>query len=205
MEQRTTEWLMARLGHCTASRFGDATAVLKSGQPAASAIDYGLELAAERLTGVLTERYVTSAMQWGIDMEADARAAYEYDRCEAVTEAGFIRHPTIKFFGASPDGLVGNDGLIEIKCPTSKRHAEWLHAGTVPDAHKPQMIAQLACTSRKWCDFVSYDPRYPDAVQLFVVRFEPLPEDLEKAEQAAARFIEYVNSIVAKIIGTPVI
>ena len=111
-------------------------------------------------------------MQWGLDQEPFARAAYELHAGVLVETCGFVLHPQIARFGASPDGLVGDDQpLIQIKCPTTKTHLEWMMAKTIPLEHIPQMLAELSCTGREWADFVSFDPRLPEHLQLFVLRF----------------------------------
>lgn len=172
MEQRSAEWFSARLGCATASKFRAVMSKLKSGKPAQARIDYAIELVTERLSGQPTPHFTTAAMQWGVDQEPGARIEYEFKRSVEVIETGFVRHPSL-LTGASPDGLVGEEGLIEIKCPSSVTHVETLLGG-MPDDHMPQIQGQLWVTGRAWCDFVSYDPRMPKALQLYVQR---IPRD----------------------------
>ncbi len=174
MIQRSPEWFSARLGKVTASRIADVMATLKKGGEAATRKNYRVQLAIERLTGCQEECFVSSAMQWGTDQEPFARQSYEFITGNEVTEVGFIDHPHIPMSGASPDGLVGTDGLIEIKCPNSATHVEYLMGGTVPSEYVKQMHWQMDCTGRQWCDFVSFDPRLPLELQLFKVR---IPRD----------------------------
>jgi putative phage-type endonuclease len=169
--QGSPEWFAARLGRVTASRVADVIAKTKSG-PSASRANYMAQLIAERLTGVCAETFTNAAMQWGTDMEPEARAAYEF-HCDAeVLQVGFVAHPTIAMSGASPDGLIGDLGMLEIKCPNTATHIETLLGQTVPGKYVTQMQWQMACTGRSWCDFASYDPRLPEHMRLFVSRVE---------------------------------
>lgn len=190
--QRTPEWFAQRLGHCTASRVNDALATIKTGE-SASRRNYRLQLVAERLTGLQEESFTSPAMLRGTEVEPIARAAYEANH-EFVTEAPFVKHSTIMWFGASPDGLVGTDGLIEIKCPNTTTHLEYLTTGKVPNQYKNQMMAQMACTQRKWCDFVSFDNRLPENLQLFVVRFEPSESEINSMLEKVQEFLDEVAS-----------
>lgn len=170
IEQRSADWFSARLGLCTASKFADAIAKLKTGKPAQARQTYAIQLVAERLTGQPTPHFTTAAMQWGIDNEPAARIEYAWKRDVEVEEVGFIRHASI-MAGASPDGLVGSEGAVEFKCPSSQRHLEtWL--GGMPEEHMPQVQGQLWITGRVWCDFVSFDPRMPKELALYVQRVE---------------------------------
>ena len=188
--QRTPEWFAQRLGHCTASRVNDALATIKTGE-AASRRNYRLQLVAERLTGLQEESFTSPAMIRGTEVEPIARAAYEAKH-GFVDEAGFVLHPTIKWFGASPDGLVGKEGLIEIKCPNTTSHLEYLTSGKVPNQYKNQMMSQMACTGRKWCDFVSFDNRLPQNLELFVVRFEPSESEINLMLEKIQEFLDEV-------------
>lgn len=190
-------WLAVRAGKLTASRMGDAMARLKGGGDAKARADYLRDLLAERLADGSIRHYVSPAMQHGIDYEDEAKRAYEtatgdlIDDPRDYAEHGFFHHPRIGAFGASPDGLLGKHGLIEVKCPTTTTFVKWVMAGTVPDEHKPQMLAQLACTGRKWCEFVAYDPRVKDeARRLFVRRYEPVTDEIASVEKEAAAFVE---------------
>ena len=171
VEQGTPEWFAARLGNVTASRVADVIAKTKSGY-SASRENYMAQLICERMTNAVAESYSNAAMQWGTETEPLARAAYESYADVLVDEVGYIANPWIKRAGASPDGLIGKWGLIEIKCPNTATHIETLLSETVPTKYITQMQWQMACTGRVWCDFVSFDPRLPDGLQLFVKRVE---------------------------------
>ena len=170
MEQGTAEWHAARCGKVTASRVADVISKTKSSGYSASRGNYMAELICERLTGVPQDSYKSSAMEWGTNTEPLARAAYESAGGVLVTEVGFVPHPQINLAGASPDGLVGDTGLIEIKCPNTGTHIDTLLTNKVPDRYNTQMQWQLACTGRQWCDYVSFDPRCPKRMQLFITR-----------------------------------
>ena len=169
MDQRTPEWFSARLGKVTASRIADIIAKTKTGYSASRA-NYMAEMICERLTGMQGASYSNAAMAWGTETEPMARAAYEGAVGSLVIETGFVPHANIEMSGASPDGLVGDDGLVEIKCPMTATHIETLLGQSVPAKYVTQMQWQMACTGRKWCDFVSFDPRMPENMQIFVKR-----------------------------------
>ena len=170
-EQGTPEWKAERAGKATASKIADIVAKTKSG-PAASRANYLAQLVAERLTGQPSEGFTNAAMQHGTATEPEARDAYAFATDADVQQVGFVPHPTIEWSGASPDGLVGDDGLIEIKCPNTATHIETLRGGTIDRKYLLQMQWQMACTGRKWCDFASFDPRMPVHMQLHVRRVE---------------------------------
>lgn len=171
IEQGSQEWLELRKGKVTASGVADVLAKTKTGV-SASRGNYLIELAIQRVTGVIEESYTNAAMQWGKDHEATARALYEAQTGIFVDQIAFVDHPTIEWFGCSPDGLVGTDGLVEIKCPNSKTHWEYFKKNSPPNNYIIQMQAQMACTNAQWCDFVSYDPRFTEKTQLLIVRVE---------------------------------
>lgn len=197
--QGSPEWFAARLGKVTASRVADVVATLKSGGYGASRATYMGQLIAERLTGTPQETYTNGAMQWGIETEPEARDAYEF-RCDAeVTQVGFIEHPTIPMSGASPDGLVGEDGLVEIKAPNTATHIDTLLTGKVPDKYVTQMQWQMACTGRQWCDFASYDPRMPESMRLFVKRIPHDPKKIEYLEKEVSMFLAELAEKVASL------
>ncbi len=198
-EQGSEEWAQARCGIPTASRCGDIVAMTKKGEEKAERRNYRTELVIEILTGVPYPRYKTLEMQWGINQEPFARAAYELDRNVLVETCGFVLHPDIARFGASPDGLVGEDGLIQIKCPNTSTHLAWMLAGTVPVEHCFQMLAEMACTGRKWCDFVSFDPRLPEHLQLFVRRFPRNDELIAQLEAEVIHFNDEIESVLAAL------
>ena len=194
-EQRTEEWFAQRLGKVTASRVADVIAKTKTG-PSASRDNYATQLVLERLTNKQGEFFTNSAMQWGTDTEPMARQAYELKRGVFVDEVGFIDHPTIEMSGASPDGLVGKNGLVEIKCPESKTHMEYLLSGKAPAKYIPQMMWQMACTGREWCDFVSFDPRFPENLQILVVKVEYDPTYVKMLELEITQFLDDVSKKV---------
>lgn len=198
MNQGTPEWFAARLGRCTASRVADVLAKIKTGEAAARR-NYRTQLVVERLTGTSTDTYQSPAMQWGIETEPQARMAYEIDQDVLVEEAGFIEHAEIPMFGASPDALIGDDGQLEIKCPMTATHVEWMLAGKVPAEHRPQMLAQLSCTRRQWCDFVSFDPRLPEKMRLFRVRLMRDDEEIAALEAEVRVFLREVDEMVERL------
>lgn len=196
--QRSTEWHMARLGKLTASRIADAVAKTKTGWGASRA-NLMADLVCERLTGVPAERYVNGAMQYGIDTEPEARAAYEFELGVTVEEVGFLDHPSIDMAGASPDGLVGSEGLVEIKCPQSAAHIETLLTKTVPDKYVKQMQWQMACTGRLWCDYATYDARMPQELQLWILRVVRDDKMIAELEKEAVAFLAELDEKVAAL------
>ena len=191
MEQRTPEWYAARLGKVTASRVADITSKTKSGYSTSRA-NYMAELLCERLTGTKADGYVNAAMQWGIDIEPSAREAYQSLLGVLVEETGFVNHPDITMAGASPDGLIGDVGMVEIKCPTTSVHIDTLMSGIVPSKHMAQIQWQMACTGRNWCDFVSYDPRMPENMWMFVQR-------VDRDEAYIEEIIKEVNLFLSEL------
>lgn len=173
--QGSEMWKELRCGYVTASRAADVIAVIEKGknkgQEKAERRNYRIELMCERLTRQPYEHYVSREMQWGLDHESEARAAYEQFMDVLVDTCGFVVHPSIPLFGASPDGLVGDDGLLQIKCPNTSTHLNTLLGGVIPVEHCAQMLAEMSCTGRRWVDFVSYDPRLPAHLQLFGRRY----------------------------------
>lgn len=198
--QGSLEWLQQRAGHVTASGVEDVKSFNKDGKTESAARrDYRVKLLTERLRGEpMMDGYVNAEMQRGIDLEPVARARYEAEAGVDVQQTGFVKHPTIQWFGASPDGLVGDDGLVEIKCPKSTTHIVYILENKVPTKYKDQMIAQCMCTGRKWVDFVSFDDRLPDHLQLFIVRFTPTQEDFDKTEAAVQKFLAELDELQAK-------
>lgn len=167
--QGSPEWLAIRCGKVTASRVADVVARTKTGWGASRA-NYMAELIAERLTGAPAERFTNAAMAHGTATEPEAREFYEFMADATVEQVGFVPHSTIAMSGASPDGLVSADGLVEIKCPNTATHIDTLLGQSVPSKYETQMQWQMACTGRQWCDFVSYDPRLPESMRMFVRR-----------------------------------
>lgn len=193
--QGTDAWLAARCGAITASRMADLMARTKSGWGASRA-NLAAELLVERLTGQSAARYLNPAMIWGTEQEPFARQAYSERYGVDVLEVGFIPHPEIARAGASPDGYVGNDGLVEIKAPLSATHIDMLMSGKVPDRYLLQMQFQMACTGRGWCDFVSYDPRCPENLRLFVQR---VPRDHSLILELEGEVVALDREIEARI------
>lgn len=197
MIQRSDEWFLARCGKITASRISDIMPNSKGGYYA-SRKNYIAQLVCERLTGSVEESFSNKAMQWGTDKEPEARAAYEVLTGDLVREVGFIDHPDIAMSGASPDGLVGENGLIEIKCPNTATHLQTLITGKIDKKYIYQMLWQMLCTKRSWCDFVSYDPRLSDDYSFFLKKirlseYEDLTKEIEK--QAKSTNEEIVTMI----------
>ncbi len=197
--QGSDEWKAARLGKVTASRVSDVIAKTKTGYSASRA-NYMSDLIIERLTGSPAEGYTSPAMQWGIDTEPQARAAYELMTDNAVTEVGFIDHPEIKMTGASPDGLIGKSGLIEIKCPNSATHIDTLLGSSVPQKYFAQIQWQLECTNRAWCDFVSFDPRMPVNLQMFVKRIERDDDYIAMLRAEISKFLDELASKLNELV-----
>lgn len=195
MDQGSEEWFTIRIGKVTASRVADVIAKTKTGY-SASRDNYMAQLVCERLTGQKGESFTNAAMQHGTDTEPLARAAYEALKDVLVDEVGFVPHPTIKMAGASPDGLVGEDGLLEIKCPNTATHIETLLSESVPGKYFTQMQFQLSCTGRQWCDFVSFDNRLPEELQLFVKR---VPRDEVFIRLIEAEIVQFIAELDDKI------
>ena len=196
--QGSPEWFAQRLGKVTASRLVDVLAKVKVGEAAARA-NYRAELVAERLTGKVAEGFSNAAMKWGTDCEPLARAAYEAEFGLLVGEVGMIQHPAIPNTGASPDGLVSTDGLIEIKCPETKAHIDTLLSKSAPAKYVPQMQWQMACTGRAWVDFVSFDPRTPSDLQLFVCRVLRDDDLIRQYETEVCAFLAEVDATVTSL------
>lgn len=186
--QGSDEWKQLRLGKVTASRVADVIVKTKSGYSASRA-NYMAQLIAERLTGVPAESYTNAAMQHGVETEPEARAAYEFYKGATVEQVAFVPHPKIEQAGCSPDGLLGSDGLIEIKCPNTATHLETLLGKSVPGKYEAQIQFQLACTGRAYCDFVSYDPRMPEHMRLFVKRMARDDKRIKEIEEEIASFL----------------
>lgn len=193
--QSGADWLSIRTGALTASRMADAMDYRKDGKPGAKRIALMKIILAERMTGDAWNGFVNDAMRWGIDTEAAARAAYELRTGNFVTLMGFVQHPTIDYLGASPDGAVGADGLVEFKCPATTTHIEYMELEEAPEQYRPQMTLQLLSTGRQWCDFVSFDPRIKkESRQMVVRRFEPDQEYRDMIEKVAREFLAEVEA-----------
>jgi putative phage-type endonuclease len=199
VQQNTPEWLQMRIGCVTASRVADVVTKLKSGKYSAARDKYLMEVVVERLTGRASENYVSPSMEYGLETEPLARAAYEIEKDVEAQPGGLAYHPSIEWFAASPDALVGGDGLAEFKCPNTSTHLAYLIDGVVPLDYMPQMLAQMACTERKWCDFVSYDPRLPQKLQYFCRRFDRNDEHILLMEKEVKTFLDEVIARLADL------
>ena len=194
--QGTPEWIAQRLGNVTASRMSDVLAKGKSGE-AGTRQKYRMQLVAERITGLVAESFTSAAMEWGTEQEKFARIRYEADTGYFVDEAEFYTHPTIKWLGASPDGLLNDTGgLLEIKCPNTQTHLGYLLDKKAPAAYINQMQTQMWVTGRAWCDFVSYDPRVPERLQLFIVRLNRDDALIERMEVEVHKFLSEVEEAI---------
>jgi putative phage-type endonuclease len=196
-EQRSDEWFKARLGKVTASRIGDILATIRNGNWAASRKNYAAQLVTERLSPEnLPEPFDNEYMQWGREQEEPAVAAFTARTGVEVVPTGFVDHPDIPNAGASPDGLIGDDCVVEVKCPTTATHIETLLAGEIPEKHKYQMLWQIACTKRKKCQFISFDPRMPEDMQLFMQVYTPTKEEVAEIEQKVKVFLAEVDETI---------
>jgi putative phage-type endonuclease len=197
--QNSPEWFAARLGKVTASRVADVAATTKSGFGASRA-NYMAQLIAERLTGTVAESYTNAAMQWGTATEPEARSAYEFRKDTTIELVGFVPHPKIAMSGASPDGLIGTDGLVEIKCPNVATHIDTLLGDEIDKKYLTQMQWQMACCPfSQWCDFVSYDPRMPEAMRLFVKRVQRDDLRIRELETTVTVFLDELEKKVAEL------
>lgn len=195
MEQYSDEWWAARLGKVTASKIADV--LMKP--TTAGFQNYRAQLVCERLTGQQTETFTSAAMQHGTETEPQARATYELVKGDLIEEVGFVDHPSIDNTGASPDGLIQDDGLIEIKCPQPAKHIKNLLGGTIDRNYRLQMQWQMACTGRAWCDFVSFNPGFPDEMQLHIQRVMRDPVEIVEIETAVKAFLNEVEAAQAEL------
>jgi putative phage-type endonuclease len=198
-DQRSPEWFAERCGKVTASCIHKVMAKLKDGKAGADRTNYHAQLVAERLTGTPADSFSNAAMQWGTDTEPQARAAYEFKHGLDVVETGFHPHPIIGQSGASPDGLVGDKGLVEIKCPNTATHIATLTGAGIERKYLLQMQWQMACTGREWCDYASFDPRMPPVMQLHVRRIERDDALLSEVEDEVAKFLAEVTATVTEL------
>jgi putative phage-type endonuclease len=198
IKQGTDDWKKLRLGKVTASRVSDVMSKIKSGE-SASRRNYKMDLVVERLTGLPTSSFTSPAMSWGVENECLARMAYEAFKGVFVDQVAFCNHPTIEWFGCSPDGLIGSEGNLEIKCPNTANHIDYLLAGVPPAKYVPQMQTQMACTGRLWTDFVSYDPRLPPELQLFIVRLDRDESYIQQIETEVKQFLEEVKQVYTQL------
>lgn len=197
-EQRTDEWFAARLGKVTASRVADVMAKTKTGY-STSRDNYMAQLICERLTGQRQESYSNAAMEWGTQTEPLARAAYEIHKSVLVEEVGLIDHPFLPMCGASPDGLIDIDGMVEIKCPNTATHFDTLLNGQMPSKYMPQVQWQMACANRLWVDFVSFDPRAPEGLQLFITRIDRDDKYILSMEAEVNKFLQELEEKIIQL------
>lgn len=202
MIQGSDEWRAARLGKITGSRFADVLSGKRGGRSKA-ADDYMMELIGEILTGVGADEINSRATNWGNMHEPNARMWYICESGETLLETGVIHHPEVEGVACSPDALVGDDGILEIKCPyTTRVHLNTLMTGRVPSEYEPQVHGNLWVTGRKWCDFVSYDPRFKDGALCQVrIRVERDESYIEEIAESVVRFREQLEIRLAKILA----
>lgn len=198
LEQGSEGWKRARMGKVTASRIHEVMAKTKVGYSAMRA-NYAADIIAERLTGVPSEKFTNAAMEWGTEHEAEARALYIFMTGAKVSEVGLVMHPTIDASCASPDGLVGDAGLIEIKCPNTATHIETLLGSPIDGKYLKQMQWQMRCTDRHWCDFVSFDPRMPGEMQLHVQRITRNDAEICEMEGETVKFLAEIDAKLAAL------
>jgi putative phage-type endonuclease len=201
IEQGSDEWKQARLGHVTASNIADVMSKGKGSAEAVGRYKYKVKLVAERLTQTAGESFTNAAMEWGIEQEQFACIEYEASRNVFVERTGFWLHPTISWLGVSPDRLVGDEGLIEVKCPNTTTHLGYLFENKIPADYYKQIQCQLWVTGRQWCDFVSYDPRLPKRNQLLIVRTERDESLIKEMEAETIQFLSEVNQLIIKLVG----
>lgn len=199
MEQRSEEWYAARLGDIGCSRLGDVCAKGRNGEPSSTRRNYMSELLCERLTGKRADHWTSPEMQWGIDNEPLARAMYEARTGAWVVEDGGRPHPTIKGWGCSPDGLIDDDGGLEIKCPNTATHLATVLDGKINRDYILQMAGGCIIYDRAYWDFVSFDPRLPDPINLFIRRFprEELP--CSEVEAEVVKFLAELDALEARV------
>lgn len=208
VEPNSPEWLKARIGYITASRIADVCHRLtrkskngEKGDPGGDRIKYLKQLRGERTTGRSTEQFVSKYMDHGTEYEGIARAAYEAAFDVEVTRVGFVIHSDLDFSGASPDALVGTDGMLEIKCPQIETHYDWKEAGVVPPEYEPQMMWGMEVCQRQWCDFVSFHPDAPDDLRIFVIRLDYDPERAKYLREEVSQFNAEVEASIARLRG----
>jgi putative phage-type endonuclease len=197
--QDNDSWLFKRIGKATASRIGDIVRTQKNGAPYKAREDYLMELVLERLTGRMADHFTTPAMERGKQMEAEAALAYAMETGHSLAFADFVDHPVIAMSGASPDRLVNDNGLLEVKCPMPKAHIEFLMTGIIPENYRWQQLWQCGCTNREWNDFMSYNPDFPAQLQSKVLRYHPEDAALVEAERAVALFLAEVDEKVKEL------
>ena len=198
IEQGTDDWKRARLGYVSASNLDAVMAKGKSGE-AVTRKNYKTRIVAERLTGDIGDSYSNAAMEWGVQTEAQAAMAYEVSKETFLDKTGFWKHNQIQWLGCSPDRLVGNDGLVEIKCPNTTTHIDYWLAKKVPSEYVKQVQGQLWVMEREWCDFVSFDPRLPEKNRLLIVRAYRDEEFIKQMQQEVEQFLNEVEALIIKL------
>jgi len=198
MIQGSQDWFAQRAGKVTASRIADVVAKTKSGW-SASRDNYAAQLIAERLTGVVADTFTNAAMQWGTETEPQAKAAYTLFTGRVIQDVGFVPHPSIPMSGASPDGLVEDNGLVEIKCPNTATHLETLLGSAIDGKYIKQMQWQMACTNKAWCDFVSFDPRLPVNMQCKIIRVDRDAELIALLEKEVGEFLAEIEAKIKQL------
>ena len=199
LEQGSDAWKLARLGHVTASNIAEVMSKGKGTAEAVGRYKYKVKIVAERLTGAAGEAFTNAFMQWGVEHEQFACIAYEAGQETFVDQTGFWLHPDIQWIGVSPDRLVGQEGLIEVKCPNTTTHLDYLFENKVPSEYYKQIQCQLWVTGRQWCDFVSYDPRLPKRNQLLIVRTERDEKLIAEMKAETEKFLAEVNTLIMKL------
>lgn len=199
--QQSAQWFQQRIGKLTASNMAAVLDFTVKGAEGAKRKQLKIDILAERMTDIIREVYVTPAMLHGQEQEPNAKLLYTEKTGIQIMPAPFVEHPTIENLGASPDGYIGAEGLLEVKCPTTSKFISWMLAGVVPEEHKPQMLAQLACTRRKWVEFVAFDPRMPEGKRLFIRRYEPAEQDIKDIETAAEKFLAEVDEMFDQVVS----
>lgn len=197
IEQGTEEWLALRLGKVTASKLSDVIAKGRGNAPSKTRESYMLQLAAEIVTGAPQDTFTNAAMEWGNECEPQARSMYEFDSGNDVDQVAFVI--VDDHFGVSPDGMIGNDGLLEIKCPKTTTQLDRYLKGIFPAAYKAQVQGQLLATEREWCDFVSFDPRINTEAQYFSVRAYRDEPYIKTLQSGIESFVSELKELLAKL------
>ena len=200
IEQRTEGWYKARLGFLGCSRLGDVLAEGRNGTPSATRRNYMAELLCERLTGVQQKHFTTAEMQWGTDNEPLARSEYEARHGILVETTGGMEHKTIKGWWGSPDGLVGTDGGIEIKCLNTMNHLDVLFSKKIDIRYIYQITGYVIIFERDWYTYIGYDPRLPENVQYYEIRFNRDELPIELVTRGVIQFLDELNELVEKVI-----
>ncbi|EJF74212.1 hypothetical protein MCO_01838 [Bartonella sp. DB5-6] len=202
MEQRTAEWFQARLGKVTASNIYNILSKTTKGLPTSKYEDYKIKLITERLTREISPYYETEDMRWGVEHEDDALKEYAFIYDADITKCGFIQHPTIEMAGASPDGLIGEDGLIEVKCPRSVNHMRFCISDEIKPEYHAQMQFQMACTGRKWRHFISYNPQFvgrSTGLRMKIKRVHRDEKQIEEINKAVEAFLAEIEREIQQL------